>query len=100
TEIQKQKRETRRVMNAIRVKDIPCLHLNSRKSKKQQLIALEKRLISMSIGRATLKNYQVYSPSYCWLIGFKVMNANSIISKQLKQLDKSRGRQIHHFKKS
>lgn len=98
-EIDKQRKEANKVLAAIDA-DIPSLvNKSSRKSKKQQVAALESRLISMSVGRVSLHNWKVYTPEYCWAIGFKKLNFNHAVSGQLKNLDRERNKQLHRFKR-
>ncbi len=96
-ELKKQKDETNTILKAIQSSKDDLLVKFSRKSKRQQVFALENRLISMSVGRVKVFNYKEYLPSYCWTNGFKKVNRNRILIKQLRLLDRSREKQIKRF---
>jgi hypothetical protein len=70
----------------------------SKKSRRQQLFALENRLISMSVGRVKLYD-KFIDQSLCWTNGFKAINTNVTSVKQLKLLDKNRSKQLFKVKK-
>ncbi|MGM1429999.1 reverse transcriptase domain-containing protein [Sphingobacterium lactis] len=61
--------------------------------------SLQKRLISMSVGRVDLWNYKIYPNVMSWAKGFKILNDNIHAKQQLKSLDRSRGLKIHKLKK-
>lgn len=97
-EINKQEREATRVLKAINYKEIKDINTNSRKSLKQQLLALECRLIAMSVGRHQLHNYKSITPTMCWANGFRKLLGHSTARSQLKLLDSKRNRQIFRVK--
>ncbi len=97
-ELQKQRTETEIVLKAIKAKNNTLLNLNSRKSKHQQIYALENRLISMSVGRVKIY-LKSYTPNFCWLNGFKLLSPNKVVYTQLKNLDRVRNKQLYLFKK-
>ncbi len=100
-ELIKQKEECAIIARALLVKQNGALQdINdiSKKSKRQQLFALENRLISMSVGRVKLYKLNV-KQTMCWSNGFKVLNKNLVSARQLRKLDSNRGRQLYRFKK-
>jgi hypothetical protein len=50
------------------------------------------RLVGMSVGRITLRNYNFASNDLCWKNGFKGLFLNKYSSKQVKHLDRSRSK--------
>ena len=58
------------------------------------------RLIGMSVGRITLKNYKENEPEMCWKNGFVLLSKNKDVSAQMKGLDRSRNHQIVRLQKS
>jgi len=98
-EVKKQEKETGEVLRAIRSREKEKLDLHSRKSLKQQIIALESRLIAMSVGRHKLYNYKVKEPALCWTNGFKILSFNHVSKSQLKYLDSRRNRQLFILKR-
>jgi hypothetical protein len=96
-ELAKQKTECNSVLNALKQGEV---HINfiSKKSKKEQLFALEKRLINMSVGRVKL-----HQPNklhfLCWTNGFKSIDPSLSSFKQLKILDRNRSLQLYRVKK-
>jgi hypothetical protein len=99
-EVKKQQKEATEVLKAVFSKDIANINLNSRKSLKQQLIALESRLISMSVGRHKIYNYKKALPALCWTNGFKRLFSNSVAKSQLRLLDSKRNRELFRVKKT
>ncbi|MEX0362594.1 MAG: hypothetical protein AB3N10_16580, partial [Allomuricauda sp.] len=73
----------------------------SRKSQNQIIFSLQQRLISMSVGRMTLYNYELedFNQGLCWTNGFFLLSNNTISKNQLKKLDKSREQQISYIKR-
>ena len=94
-EKRKQVKEVQNVLNAIDHKE-GKLNETSRKSRKQIVFSLQQRLNSMSVGRIQLYNYQKSIQGLCWTNGFEKIkgNPNYSISKQLKELDSFREKQI------
>lgn len=71
-----------------------------RKSSPSSILgSLQKRLISMSVGRVDLWNYQKYPNEMSWTKGFKILNDNVHARTQLKSLDRSRSLKIHKLVK-
>lgn len=50
------------------------------------------RLVGMSVGRVTIKNFEIVSNDLCWKNGFKELAANKYSIQQIKQLDRNRNR--------
>jgi hypothetical protein len=98
-EIEKQKKEAEEVLKAIHSHDKENLNNHSRKSLKQQVYALENRLISMSAGRVKMYNYKTVSNSLCWTNGFKKVSNHFTSKTQLRLLDKNRNKQLYRVKK-
>ncbi|MBI3123551.1 MAG: hypothetical protein HYZ10_04025 [Ignavibacteriales bacterium] len=58
------------------------------------------RLIGMSVGRVTLKNYKTASNDLCWKNGFRELFKNKYAIKQIKQLDRNRNRLYYNLQKT
>jgi hypothetical protein len=101
-ELEKQQEECRKVARSILVKDFDGRQIDinqtSKKSKRQQLFALENRLISMSVGRILLYKLNA-NQTLCWTNGFKELKNNSVLRRQLRMLDSNRNRQLYILKK-
>ena len=50
------------------------------------------RLIGMSVGRVTIKNFEVVSNDLCWKNGFTKLSSNKYSIQQIKHLDRNRSR--------
>ncbi|MCK0159592.1 reverse transcriptase domain-containing protein [Allomuricauda sp. F6463D] len=102
-EIKKQRNETQRVLHALGMdknRSLKNINKFSRKSKQQIIYSHQQRLMSMSVGRVELYNYQNnINQGLCWINGFRVLKNNKIVSKQLKLLDKKREQQISYLKR-
>lgn len=57
------------------------------------------RLNGMSVGRVHLWNHSRIDSDMCWVNGFKILNNNSYLKRQLRQLDKGKNHQIALLKK-
>lgn len=99
-EKRKQVKEVQNILDAIGHRENK-LNETSRKSKKQIVFSLQQRLHSMSIGRIKLHNYKETKQGLCWTNGFEKIKANKTknISKQLKELDSFREKQIWRLNK-
>jgi retron-type reverse transcriptase len=101
-EIKKQSKIKNQVLKVLNVKDSKNIHLNSKKSFNQQIQSLQGRLISMSVGKFGLHNFEDLKKNkqrYCWTNGFSQLNKNGSTSTQLKTLDRNRNRQFSILKK-
>jgi hypothetical protein len=98
-EKRKQVKECEQVLKALNLyRNKKAVNMISKKSKYQQIFALESRLISMSVGRVKL--YETTSAqSRCWTNGFKALMMNRTIIKQLKILDTWRTKNLYNVKK-
>lgn len=101
-EATKQKNEMLEVLKALNLtkKTSHQINENSRKSKHQQVFALENRLISMSVGRVKLYNYKTAKNGLCWTNGFQCLDLNFVSRKQCRFLDKNRQATLKYFKRS
>ncbi|MDO9187605.1 MAG: reverse transcriptase/maturase family protein [Bacteroidia bacterium] len=50
------------------------------------------RLVGMSVGRVTIKNFDTVSNDLCWKNGFKALTMNKYSVQQIKQLDRNRNK--------
>lgn len=97
-EVKKQRKEITRVLEAVRHLKPDDLNQNSRKSKKQILHSVEQRFIYMSVGKINLYENQNLNPQLCWANGFKILTPNHVTEKQLRFLDKNRGKNLYRLK--
>jgi hypothetical protein len=63
-----------------------------RKSKGSVAESAINRLVGMSVGRVSLKNYKTVSNDLCWKNGFKELGPNKYSVQQIKQLDRNRNK--------
>lgn len=100
-EKRKQVKEVQNVLKAIGTKQ-GNLNETSRKSKRQIIFSLQNRLNSMSVGRIKLHNYKAGKQGLCWTNGFEMIKGkrNKNISRQLKDLDSFREKQIWRLKQN
>ncbi len=63
-----------------------------RKSKGSVTESTIHRLVGMSVGRVSLKNYETVSNDLCWKNGFKELTPNKYSVQQIKQLDRNRNK--------
>lgn len=103
-EISKQISENQRILISLgldRNRKIPDINKYSRKTKNQIVFSLQQRLISMSVGRVTIYDYDKnnFNQGLCWTNGFHLLSNNKIALKQLRELDKRREQQILYLKR-
>ncbi|WP_161804993.1 reverse transcriptase domain-containing protein [Lacinutrix mariniflava] len=108
-EMSKQINETQKILLSLgldKQRNLLDISKFSRKTKSQIVFSLEQRLISMSVGRLTIYNYEEtdFSHGLCWTNGFHLLYKNSDIKKnlskkQLQKLDKGREQQISYLKR-
>lgn len=91
-EIHKQKE----VVDEIR-KALKC---GMRKSKASVSESAIQRLVGMSVGRVTIKNYAIVSNDLCWKNGFRELTSNKYSIQQIKQLDRNRSRLYYDLVKN
>ncbi len=65
-----------------------------RVSKKQAIFRVQQKLISMSVGRRNLGQESRDKSGFCWTAGFQLLREYPTSLRQLKSLDKGRGRQL------
>ncbi|MGC4128691.1 MAG: reverse transcriptase/maturase family protein [Bergeyella sp.] len=87
----------------LKQRELVELTLNSlkngqRKSRDTVIESVCNRLIGMSVGRVNIKNYDKIENDFCWAKGFNRLSKNAHISRQLKNLDKYRNKQIARLK--
>lgn len=63
-----------------------------RKSKGTVTESAIHRLVGMSVGRVSLRNYSIVSNDLCWKNGFKELMPNRYSIQQIKHLDRNRNR--------
>ena len=95
-ELKKQKEESKTVLTALNL-DKSSLNATSKKSKRQQVFALQQRLISMSVGRISI--FEERSQTLCWVNGFRALNGSKTALRQLRILDTNRTKVVKDFKK-
>tara|TARA_B100000678_G_scaffold291221_1_gene306974 strand:+ start:31050 stop:32993 length:1944 start_codon:yes stop_codon:yes gene_type:complete len=103
-EISKQISETQKILISLGLDEnrkLPYIDKYSRKTINQIVFSLHQRLISMSVGRITIYNYNKknLNQGLCWTNGFHLLSENEIALKQLKELDKRREQQISYLKR-
>ena len=98
-EKRKQVAQVENILKAIAIKE-GNLNDTSRKSSRQLIFSLQTRFSSMSVGRIKLRTYKFDKQGLCWTNGFEIIKGkrNKSISKQLKQLDSFREKQVWRFK--
>lgn len=70
-----------------------------RKSKGSVTESAIHRLVGMSVGRVSLKNYETVSNDLCWKNGFKELVPNKYSVQQIKQLDRNRNKLYYNLLK-
>ena len=83
-ELHKQKEVVDEIRKAVKV--------NMRKSPGSVTESAIHRLVGMSVGRVTIKNFDTVSNDLCWKNGFKELTLNKYSIQQIKQLDRNRNR--------
>lgn len=90
-ELNKQKEVIRKISKAI--------SKNRRKGLRTISESAIHRLIGMSVGRVTLKNYDKIENDLCWKNGFRELSKNKHSISQMKELDRSRNKLYFNFVK-
>lgn len=72
-------------------KTLKKINGKERVSDKSILGTLEKKLISMSVGKVSVWNAPFIESEMCWSAGFKELEMNPVLKKQLRELDRHRG---------
>ena len=63
------------------------------------LFSFKNKLSSMAIGKVDIENYKNTGTKMCWGDGFKLIENNKYIRRQLRELDHSRDITIYELKK-
>ena len=71
-----------------------------RKSKGSVTESVIHRLVGMSVGRVSLRNYKKVSNDLCWKNGFKELRPNRYSVQQIKQLDRNRNKLYYDLLKN
>lgn len=85
---EKELRKQKEVIDEIR----KAIRNGMRKSKGSVTESAIHRLVGMSVGRVTIKNFETVSNDLCWKNGFKELTANKYSIQQIKQLDRQRSK--------
>ncbi len=91
-EIKKQKKVVDEVRKAVKY--------GMRKSKGSVTESVIHRLVGMSVGRVSLRNYKKVSNDLCWKNGFKELTPNRYSVQQIKQLDRNRNKLYYDLLKN
>ena len=59
------------------------------------LSSLDNKLVSMSVGKIAVWNADFIESEMCWAAGFKELEMNPTLSKQLRELDRHRGMMLN-----
>jgi hypothetical protein len=86
----KEKKKQKEVVNQI----INAVKEGKRKNDGTICESAANRLIGMSVGRVTLKNFKNIENDMCWVNGFKKLSDNQHLRAQLKDLDRCRNKQM------
>ena len=71
-------------------KTLDRIQNKNRVSNDSLLKSLESKLISMSVGKIAVWNASFIESEMCWSAGFKELEMNSVLAKQLRELDRHR----------
>lgn len=89
--LKKEKEKQKNVVETI----IKAIKNDNRRARKGSIIeSAINRLTGMSIGRIHMWNHNDADADMCWVNGFKSLNDNPRLRRQLKELDKNRNHQI------
>lgn len=102
-ELKKQVEEANQILKVINSKHNSNTATNThvRKSKHQIRYRLQKRLISMSVGRVSINSSNKEKSGFCWSNGFQVLKGYPcIVKSQLRQLDRGREKQLRRVTKN
>ncbi len=75
------------------------LRKGKRKSDNMIRESISNKLIGMSVGRVSMKNYKEVDNDMCWVNGFASLNSNDNLKLQLRRLDRYRAKYLSRFKK-
>lgn len=80
-------------------KTLNKLKNKDRVSNKSVLSTLRQKLVSMSVGKVAVWNYQYMDCEMCWAYGFRELEMNPVLSRQLHTLDRHRNMMLCRAKK-
>ncbi|WES99881.1 reverse transcriptase/maturase family protein [Chryseobacterium arthrosphaerae] len=89
-------KEKRKISTLVR-STLDILKNGKRKSDDMILESVSNKLIGMSVGRVTMKNYKISDNEMCWTNGFTLLQNNKILRLQLRKLDHYRSRKLAFF---
>lgn len=75
------------------------LRKGKRKTDNMIIESVSNKLVGMSVGRVTMKNYRNIDNDMCWANGFRRLGSNSNLKLQLRRLDRIRSKYISKFRK-
>ena len=84
--------------NELEKRYIVAIQKDRRKSPGSITQSLIHKLIGMSVGRISISNFSTAQNDLCWKNGFRNVNNNPYLTKQVQKLDRNRNRIIHRFK--
>lgn len=84
------RKELDKQINVVFVKTLDRIKNENRVSNDSLLNSLESRLISMSVGKIAVWNAPFFDSEMCWSAGFKELEMNPVLAKQLRELDRHR----------
>lgn len=88
-ELDKQKNIIKKISRAIKYQ--------RRKSLKSVSESVIHRLVGMSVGRVSLRNFSKLDNKMCWKSGFRLLRKNKHSLRQIKELDRNRNRLFYRF---
>ena len=91
-------KEKRKIKNLV-LHTLSALKNGKRKSDEMIIESISNKLVGMSVGRVTMKNYKVSDNDMCWVNGFTLLQDNPDLRTQLKRLDHYRSKHLSRFKK-
>lgn len=89
--IRKEKRKQRKVVSKL----FELTYQKHRVEDDSLEYSLRGTLMSMAVGRATLWNYKTLNNEFCWINGFRMLNNNTYVCTQVRDLDRCRNHVIH-----
>ena len=93
--LKKEKRKQRKVVNNI----FALTYKKHRVEDDSLEFSYRGTLMSMAVGRATLWNYKTLKNEFCWINGFRMLNDNSFVKTQIRDLDRCRNKVINKANK-
>ncbi len=91
----KEKQKIKKLINGT----LQSLKKGKRKSDNTIIESISNKLIGMSVGRVSMRNYRKIDNDMCWANGFTCLNSNESLKVQLKRLDRHRAKYLSRFKR-